>query len=825
MAEGNFMTTPTFTSPNVQLWGLDTIASWQINAKIGTGTKVAMPALQRGYVWAAHQVEALWDSLVRQLPIGAFLVAPYNEQLVCQKEATGTHTDKPDYLLLDGQQRATALALAFADPWKDGVPSYPMALWVDLAKPGSNYRDRAYMFRLVTRSHPWGYQRNDQRRLESKGRKMALDAFVKAIKRHKQLAANAPLPEEAKYPGLNVAHSWPWDAICPLPFAVLWDAAIAGPGWQDRLLASLRAVSFWQSPMPTLHTPCWKKRLCELLEEQDSEEYERLCLLAEVLPEVHRNTIIPGIVVPEHDMAQQLWGLTVQRRKSAEGTGPVNETPPPDGVESLFVRINSAGTPLAGEELIYSTFKAIWPKSQTLVEEIGKNAFIRPATLVALVGRLVLSIEQDKEAPRKRIDKVMEIAPERERSGIPPALSVTRFRSLVHATDGIFKKALEDFILHKAKRVFAAAGDFLAGTPDKNQHTLLSDKDDYRLGSLLTENLARSAPDVYFFFLRWLNDNLDTPRREDVRKRILGALTGIVFFAPDPTTFVGRLWKRRSEAWWQGSFLSTEISMRMKDDKLVMLPLPSPKELEECLQACLPSVDSKKRDWESWDWYNNLTKEYPKKANSNYARRCRELLGSHDPQEGTRHVDMAWSALWDKLWKERRLVLYAQRYWLDIFFPGYNPADPDQLEDSDRPFDWDHIIPQSYFYNIKRRIFNMWRYEWPQTIGNLRAWPMELNRGDGKIPPSDKLAAAEMKLLDVRWKTLLPDGDIIREASFISVKNWKNWKKCCGEDADIINELTDKSVVGMALLSAITARLCALYRYWFESLDVGSTLA
>jgi len=809
---------------NVQIFSINAIASWQINAKSSAGTKVAMPALQRGYIWAAHQVEGLWDSLVRQLPVGAFLLTRYQEHLVRQKEIAGSHAEKPEFLLLDGQQRATALALAFADPWKDGVSSYPMALWVDLARPGSNYRDRAYMFRLVTRSHPWGYQRNDQRRLESKGRKIALDEFVKAIKRHKQLAEDAPLPEEAKYPGLSVAHAWPWDAICPLPFAILWEAAIGGPGWQDRLLSRLRAVPFWQSPMPTLHTPCWKKRLCELLEDQTGEEYERLCRLAEALPEVHRDTVIPGIVVPEHDMAQQLWELAAQRQNNAEETEQASETPPPDAVESLFVRINSAGTPLEGEELIYSTFKAIWPESQSLVEEIGKDAFIRPATLVALVGRLVLSIEQDKEAQRKRTKKVTDGAPERERSGIPPALNVTRFRSLVHASDGIFKKDLEDFILHKAKKLFAAAREFLAGTPDKDHHTLLSGKDDYRLGSLLTENLARSALDVYFFFLRWLNDNLDTPRREDVRKRILGALTGIAFFAPDPTTFVGRLWKRRSEAWWQGSFLSTEGSMRMKDDKLVMLPLPSPKELEESLQASLPSDDSKKGDWESWDWYNNLTIKYPKKSNSNYAIRCLELLGSQDAQEGIRHVDMVWAALWDKLWKERRLVLYAQRYWLDLFFPGYNPADPDQLEDSDRPFDWDHIIPQNYFFNIKRHIFNMWRKDWPQTIGNLRAWPMELNRGDGKVPPSDKLADTEVELLDARWKTLLPDGDVIREASFIGEKNWKKWKRCCGDDWAIINALTDKSDIGMALLSAITGRLCALYRYWYESLEVGSTL-
>ena len=43
----------------------------------------------------------------------------------------------------------------------------------------------------------------------------------------------------------------------------------------------------------------------------------------------------------------------------------------PDEVETLFVRINSAGTPLAGEELIYSVYKSILPQTIDLVEMPG----------------------------------------------------------------------------------------------------------------------------------------------------------------------------------------------------------------------------------------------------------------------------------------------------------------------------------------------------------------------------------------------------------------------------------------------------------------------
>jgi hypothetical protein len=239
-----------------------------------------------------------------------------------------------------------------------------------------------------------------------------------------------------------------------------------------------------------------------------------------------------------------------------------------------------------------------------------------------------------------------------------------------------------------------------------------------------------------------------------------------------------------------------------------------------CLALALPSVDQP-GGWKLWDWYNNVT-QYPKDRNSDYACYCKELLenGDGDPESG--HVDMVWKTLWESLWKERRLVLYAQRCWLDAFFPGYNPAAPDQQEDSDRPFDWDHIFPQGYIYNTKKPLLKMWRRDWPYTIGNLRAWPMELNRCDGKTPPADKLADSCADNFDTRWKSIMPTGAAVREASFIDA-DWKHWSQCSGNDWGIKEALTEKSDFGVALLQGITGRLCAIYRHWYENLEINNT--
>jgi hypothetical protein len=79
---------------------LQEIADWQLKAASGD---VILPDLQRGFVWKPFQTENLWDSLLRRFPVGTFILAP---------------SHKSDQLeLLDGQQRATAIAFGFFDPW------------------------------------------------------------------------------------------------------------------------------------------------------------------------------------------------------------------------------------------------------------------------------------------------------------------------------------------------------------------------------------------------------------------------------------------------------------------------------------------------------------------------------------------------------------------------------------------------------------------------------------------------------------------------------------------------------------------------------------
>ena len=50
-------------------------------ASSGPGTyqrDLAMPPIQRGFVWKARQIQDLWDSLLRGMPIGAVMVKAFD---------------------------------------------------------------------------------------------------------------------------------------------------------------------------------------------------------------------------------------------------------------------------------------------------------------------------------------------------------------------------------------------------------------------------------------------------------------------------------------------------------------------------------------------------------------------------------------------------------------------------------------------------------------------------------------------------------------------------------------------------------------------------
>lgn len=141
-----------------------------------------LPAIQREFVWNTRQIELLFDSLMRNYPIGSLLMWKvqgdnktdhrYYSVLKTYREKYNTHCQEvntssiPDFeAVLDGQQRLTALYIGLKGSyavkkknfaWKDNehsIPTKKLYLCLDESsiEEDENEDGRVYDFRFLTK--------------------------------------------------------------------------------------------------------------------------------------------------------------------------------------------------------------------------------------------------------------------------------------------------------------------------------------------------------------------------------------------------------------------------------------------------------------------------------------------------------------------------------------------------------------------------------------------------------------------------------------------------------------------------------------------------
>lgn len=182
------------------IFNLNEISKWQLDYD---NSKVELPALQRGFVWKASQIESLWDSILRGFPIGSFLLSRSEDEKL---------------FLLDGQQRATSIALGFYNPWDEkldeknnfwSLKNIPV-VWIDLA-PCERTNTQKFVIRVITQSHPWGYQRKyNNSILSASERRNALKIF-----------RENPDNKNGGYIQLSPLKVFPYDSDLPVPLIFL----------------------------------------------------------------------------------------------------------------------------------------------------------------------------------------------------------------------------------------------------------------------------------------------------------------------------------------------------------------------------------------------------------------------------------------------------------------------------------------------------------------------------------------------------------------------------------------------------------------------------
>ena len=137
--------------------------------------KYVLPSIQREYVWDTDQIETLFDSLMQDYPIGAFLFweidksrlldYDFYEFLRNYHEKTGTHNKKIDLkgsdgvtAVLDGQQRLTSIYIGLKGSYayrlkykqKNNDNAYPTRyLYLNLLEDAKDESNK-YDFRFLT---------------------------------------------------------------------------------------------------------------------------------------------------------------------------------------------------------------------------------------------------------------------------------------------------------------------------------------------------------------------------------------------------------------------------------------------------------------------------------------------------------------------------------------------------------------------------------------------------------------------------------------------------------------------------------------------------
>lgn len=684
---------------------LNEISAWQLENE---NSKVGLPPLQRGFVWKVKQIEELWDSIFRGFPIGSFLLSKHDDE---------------KFDLLDGQQRATSIALGYYDPWvqkgKESEKFWSLkhipVIWIDI-DPKEKTNTQKFVIRVVTQSHPWGYSRKDNASILSvPDRRNALSIF-----------RDNPSNKDVGYVHFSPLNIFPYDVDFPVPLSFMIKAISEnGENWKENLIRNCEEklpINYFRTKHYNGNEINYLVRLKEILD--TNRFYNEFYISISNLDKIE----IPSIVVKKEI-------LNAEDEQSGEDP-------------TLFVRLNSSGTRIAGEELIYSIYKAFFPETKKLVENIGVN-FIAPSLVISMVSRLVLSEESKGNYPRP--------------------LNVNDFRKKIQ--DSAFKKILKEMIGDElnspVRMIFTKAFDLLLA------------KDDFGIPPVLVKSIVKGSPDIFLMLLQWIKIH-DAPSNYEERRKILATMTALCWFGRDNVKFVREIWNYIPEKeFWNKQVLGSSFCNKRD---YVMYPLLLPSTLREYL---VRSVIDKSVGWD------NL---YPEK-DSKIMWTYRQILNSELSEDSDLYnvTSNIWEIFINKLLWCKPLILYVQRKYINQNFGDYNQMET--LDDTNVPWDWDHIYPTDWVYR-NWYIDSRTRF-WNNCIGNLRAESFEKNRRENnRVSPSARL-------------------DKTKEESFVNINDWEYWSK-------ITNRFDESNKEMIQIhLHAVIHRLCNIYEEWYSTLDVG----
>jgi len=425
-------------------------------------------------------------------------------------------------------------------------------------------------------------------------------------------------------------------------------------------------------------------------------------------------------------------------------------------MEQLFFRLNRQGTRLEGEELAYSMIKAYWPEVVAAIDEIDAKKMRRfPASrLVTLGFRAALS----------------------DRTKIAAPLGIPQLRSIAAAT----QHGARDENIDRRKTIQRYFGINEQGEFQGNsrllevceiiQKWLMFDKVGNPKGvpPEVLSAFAKDSPDIYLT-LMLLCDHISDPMDERWNPLIIGVATLIHWFACGDKSRIANMLRTKIDG--KKTFFEIREATReaineaMRDGLIIEPQDPS---------AIGGVINFKEMD------------------ESSIANWKRYLLFEKIPTDSNK-----WMQFFNQTKGNRGLLLYAQREFLANRFQEYDPARIDLWEDTNRPWDYDHLHPNKFVANQQGKYISICR-EWQNCIGNLRAWPFEDNRADGADRANVKIQSDEDKT-----NSLITETDLSAFSKSGARKNFEDAQELC---------------------EAIKERYIRIYRVWHDAVCISDLI-
>lgn len=302
---------------------------WATGEKLIDDKILALPPIQRGFVWKPSQIQDLWDSLLRGMPTGAVMLQEFTSEQQGRDVRSGLtevkDTNSSGFFLVDGQQRTLSMILGICG-------SETHKLWVDFSEKG--FGSSKYRFRVTTKNQPFGY-RPDGNKLSLDDRRKARDYWEDKISKAESKNINTITAEDF-FTKAKPYKTSDKDGLYMLEVKELWKL-------KDE--SSL-----------TIEDQTIKTKVAEFFN-----DLKQL-----------KSQWIPLIKVPKFESDKSLSDDKI------------------DPLTLLFERISTGGTKLTPEDLLFSMIKQEWPEAHNLVNNLQGTvgSLMKPTDFVMSAFRL-----------------------------------------------------------------------------------------------------------------------------------------------------------------------------------------------------------------------------------------------------------------------------------------------------------------------------------------------------------------------------------------------------------------------------------------------------